>query len=1015
MKTKEEKRAKKARKKLYKKAIRPWKGLSIFSGVMAFIMILACFICTAFDNPIAIVSGDKFWRVENLDLANYTYFPNKELQFKTQGATSQKDIAKLVEAGGATLLKNENEALPLDVENQSDKKVSIFSTSSVNPVYGGTGSGNVDASKAKSFKEAFEDVGLDVNDTLWNFYESGAGKKYVRKNGGIMPVSAEVSEAPWGAYTQEVIDSVSGTAVVVLSRIGGEGYDASYTLDGQVNYLALDENEKKMLSEIQKMKQSGKINKIVLLLNYSNSVQLDFIDSYSIDACLWIGGVGINGIEAVADILVGKTNPSGSLPDTHLKNNFSSPAMVNSVALEYEGAQERVESNNARHYMVYQEGIYVGYRYFETRYFDTVMGRGNTDGYNYDQDVAYPFGYGLSYTSFEYSNFDMSYDAQSDTFNVSVTVTNTGDRAGRETVQVYASAPYTHGISTVEKSAVVLVGYDKTDLLAPSGEQGSSQTLNIKVDKKSLASYDCTANDGKGGYILDSGNYYLTVASSAHEATNNVLAVHGKNTTNSSIDKDGDLTMVGVHYQENYDSTTYNNILVNGKEVTIQNQLDMADLNRYEGADNGPIDNGVVYLSRADWANTYPKSATKVKLTAKIISDLKDIQYLEDAKDYVGEGLTIPEVKDLGLKLYDFIGVGLDEKIVKDGVEYSWDDLIGQMSFAEMRKLIGDSFHWTHPVESIDAPGTRDENGPQGLNTSIFLGASSGVETIAFCSEDVMSATFDDDLMYDVGQVFGKNCIDSGITFLYGPGNNIHRTPYGGRNFEYYSEDGFLSGKISAQEVRGMKVYGVEVLMKHFALNESEQQRLGLGVWLNEQSAREIYLKAFQIPIEEANANGVMTAYARWGCIWSGGNPNLMTKILREEWGCKGMQITDNCLVNYVNSVDGVIAGVTTFDNMLPYIYDDFGKYENDSVIYYAMQRASKYNLYAIANSNAMNGFGPNTEVHNYTPSFTTWSTVLAIVMPVCFVGCLTTYIVKRVKFKKKQRENDLQTKSMDN
>ncbi len=1004
MKTKEERRAKKARKKLYKKAVRPWKGLSVFSGVIAVVMILASFICTAFDNPIAIVTGDKFWRLENADYQNYTYFPNKELNFKTEGATTQSDIAKLVEAGGATLLMNENNALPLNPEIADDKNVSLFSTSSVNPVYGGTGSGNVDSSKAKSFKEAFESVGLDVNDTLWNFYTSGAGSKYARKSAGIMPVSAEVTEAPWSAYTSEVISSVTGTAVVVISRIGGEGYDASYTLDGSVNYLELDQNEKDMLTQIGSMKSSGQIKKVILLLNYSNPIELDFLDSYGIDACLWIGGVGAMGIEAVADIMVGNVNPSGRLPDTYLKNNFSSPAIVNSIALEYEGAEERGVSANARHYMVYQEGIYVGYRYYETRYYDTVTGRGNTAGYDYASDVAFPFGFGLSYTSFEYGGFKSTYNADTDSFTVEVTVTNTGARAGRETVQIYAQAPYLHGTSTVEKSAVILVGYDKTKALNP----GESETLTIKIDKKSLASYDVNANNGKGGYILDSGYYYFTAGKNAHDAANNFLsASEGKDVFNSVMTANGNSSLVASYEQEAYDSTTYTNIVVDGKAVTIENQFDIADLNRYSGADNGPIDNKVEYLSRDDWERSFPKSATTVKLTAGILSDLKDIQYLEDAKDYVGEGLSIPEVKDYGLKLYDFIGVGLDESITKNGVEYTWDDLIAQMSFAEMRKLIGDSFHWTHPVESVDAPGTRDENGPQGLTTSIFFGASSSVETMAFSSEDIMAATFDDDLMYDVGLVMGKNCIDSGVTFLYGPGNNIHRTPYGGRNFEYYSEDGLLSGKISAEEIKGMKEYGVEVMMKHFALNESEQQRLGLGVWLNEQSAREIYLKAFQIPIEEADANGVMTAYTRWGCIWSGGNPHLMTNVLRNEWGCTGMQITDNCLVNYVNSVDGVIAGVTTFDNMLPYIYDDFGAYESDPVIYYAMQRASKYNLYAIANSNAMNGIGPATEVYNVIPAFVTWSTVLAIVFSACFAGTLTTFILKKVKYKKEQKKQN--------
>lgn len=1003
MTTKEQKQAKKAEKKIRRKSTRPWKGLSLFTGIVTVVLLIASFVLSIFDNTFAIIFGSTFWKLKNAD-ANAVYFESSDPEFKS-GAKDQAEVAELVEAGGATLLMNKTvgnqPALPL----AKGERVNLFSTSSVNPVFGGTGSGNVDASKALNFKQVFEaeSVGLDVNETLWDFYETGAGKKYARTSAGIIAPAGEVSEAPWDVYTDEVLNSVSGTAIVVISRIGGEGADATYTLDQTQNYLELDEHEKQMLQEIKRMKETGKITKTVVLLNYSNTVELDFLfeEKYGVDACLWIGGIGQEGSKAVADILVGNVNPSGSLADTFLKDNFSSPAMVNSVALQYADAESRGVPSNAQYYMVYQEGIYVGYRYYETRYYDAVTGKGNTAGYDYDADVAFPFGYGLSYSEFEYRDFEAKYNLATDSVDISLTVANVSDVPGRETVQIYVQQPYVHGTTTVEKSAVVLAGFDKTGMLAANdGVEGGAdeQVVNISIARKDITSYDETANGGSGGYVLEAGNYYFTAATDAHNAVNNILASKDEIATD-----DGVAALVGVDVVATTESTKYN-VGANGEQIT--NEFENADINKYENADNGPIKNGVTYLSRSDWKGTFPDAATTVKLTAGLILDLQDIQYLEDGRDYMGDTAVIKETKDNGLTLLDFKGYDLDETITKNGKVYSWDDLIDQMSFEDMRTLIGDSFHWTHAVESINAPGTRDENGPQGLTMTLF-GGTSPIDTMAFSSEDVMAATFDKDLMYDVGLVIGKNCLDAGVSFLYGTGNNIHRTPYGGRNFEYYSEDGYLSGKICAEEVKGMKVYGAEVLMKHFALNESEQQRLGLGVWLNEQSAREIYLKAFQIPIVEANANGVMTAYTRWGAIWSGGNPQLMHTVLRKEWGCKGMQITDNCLVNYVNTVDGVIAGVTVFDNMLPYIYNDFADYENDPVVVEAMRRATKYNLYAIVNSNAMNGIGPNTVVKAVTPYFVVMSIVFTVLFGLAFVACLTMYIIKRIKYSKDKKQKN--------
>lgn len=965
----------KTRKKAYRKAkhraIRPWKGLSIVSAILAVLLLSVYGVLDMFDNTLALFAGGTFWELENED---------KEAVYYTSDFDSEEElveygtkIARQVEAEGAALLMNENQALPL-AEGAS---VSCFSGSSVNLVYGGTGSGNVDASKADTLKGALEKSGFRVNDTLWDFYSKGEGAKYLTGRGGtVTTTSATTSEVPWSVYTDEVKDSVASygdAAIVVLSRVGGEGADLEYD---KTNYLALDDDEKEMMDNIASLKEQGIVKKVVVLINSANPLQVDFLKDniYNVDACLWIGDVGGAGINAVADILAGTVNPSGSLVDTYCYDNYSSPAMQNFTPITYDGYKEGLIPENASTYMIYQEGIYVGYKYYETRYEDTVMGKGNAGNYVYGDDVAFPFGYGLSYTDFAYSNMNVNYNATTDQFEVKVTVTNTGDTySGKETVQIYAQSPYTqYDIDhKVEKASVALCGFGKTKELAP----GESEELTMTVDRRELASYDAY---GAGTYILDAGDYYLTAATDAHNAVNNILAAKGYTKANG-MDADGNAQLTFKWNNPSLDTATYS---TSKNGTKIENQLSDADINLYEGNDTT-----VTYLTRSDWEGTFPKESVQLALTDTMVEDLQDIQY--DPADYEKVEMPTLGAKN-GLKLYDMIGLDYDDP--------KWEDLLDQLTFDEMVSLIGDAFHWTMPVKSVEAPGSRDENGPQGLTATLF-GASLGVETTAFTSEDVMAATFNLELMEEVGKVIGNDCLNAKVAFLYGPGNNIHRTPYGGRNFEYYSEDGFLSGEISAAEVAGIQAKGVHVAMKHFALNDSEQDRIGLGVWLGEQAAREIYLKAFQAPFEDGDANGTMVAYTRWGCIWSGGHKGLMTNIMRKEWGSNGMTITDNVLTSYVNGVDGVMAGVSIYDAMLPFVTNLFPEYENDPVVVSAMREAAHHNLYAIAHSVAMNGVGEDTTVKLVRPQILNILQIAGIVFAVLFVVSLVLYIVRKRKF----------------
>ena len=593
---------KKAYKKTKRKHITPWKILAIICAVVMIVSIPLSILLQKFDNTMAARFGGSFWKLQNED-ANAQYYTS-DFNSAEEMVNYGLALTQQVEAEGAALLMNNNNALPL----AADAKVSTFSSSSVNLVYGGTGSGNIDASTADTLRTALEKVGVTVNPTLWDFYTVGAGKDYARSKSGTVAKSSEVTaEVPWDVYTDEVKDSVAqygDAAIVTLSRVGGEGADLSY---GEVNYLALDENEKAMLQNVAEMKKNGTVKKTILLINSANALQVDFLknNEYDIDAALWIGDVGISGINAVAEILTGKVNPSGSLVDTYCYDNFSAPAMWNFTPTTYEGYVEGGDvSAKAKSYMIYQEGIYVGYKYYETRYEDFVTGNGNAGDYAYGDIVAYPFGYGMSYTDFDISDMNVSYNAADDTYTVTVKVTNTGDMAGKKTVQVYVQSPYTDydKENGVEKSAVSLVGFGKTGMIEP----GASETLSMTVNKRDIASYDTY---GAGTYILDAGDYYFTAATDAHNAVNNILAAKGYTveSTNGKMTADGNADLTYTWTEDALDTTTY---ATSENGTAITNQLSCADPNLYEG-----IEETVTWLSRSDWNGTLPTETVKLALT----------------------------------------------------------------------------------------------------------------------------------------------------------------------------------------------------------------------------------------------------------------------------------------------------------------------------------------------------------------------------------------------------------------
>lgn len=903
-----------------------------------------------------------------------------------------KEIAEQLTGEGAVLLKN-NGALPL----AAGSKISTLSHSSVGIATCGTGSADIDTSKAPTLKEALEADGLEVNPTLWDFYLTGEGSKFPRNpskdtdaTGINVRSDYHVNEVPMDVYTDAVKDSFASygdAAIITITRLAGEMYDVP--IDGftdGTDALQLTQEEKDLLAMARE-----NFDKVIVLINSTNAMQCDFLtdDSYGVDAALWIGYTGTWGLNAVADILTGEVNPSGHLVDTYCNDNSTAPSLVNFYGTQYANA---TEDNNAewydfmldgnKYYNVYSEGIYIGYRYYETRYEDAVLGQGNAGDYDYNANVAYPFGYGLSYTTFDWSNFKSSYDAATDSFNVSVDVKNTGSVAGKEVVQVYFQSPYTDydKQNKVEKAAVELCGFGKTEILEP----GASETVTVNVPRSELAAYDA---NGAKTYILDAGDYYLTAAHDSHDAINNVLAAKGY-TVENGMTADGNADMAWNYNVASLDKDTYSVSAVTGEAIT--NQFDNADPSYY-GMD------GINYLSRSDWQGTWPQVVT-LEANEALIADLNMTgNYTADPDS----DAVMPTMgADNGMTLGMMIGKSYDDP--------DWDKLLDQVTFDEMAKLIGQGYHNTAMVQSVSKPSTLDDNGPQGFTQSL-----TGISTnhCAYSDENIMAATFNTELMEEVGKCIRNDVMDLGASGLYGPAMDTHRNAYCGRNFEYYSEDGFLSGKIAAAEISGIQSKGVYVYMKHFALNDSETKCRCISTWANEQSIREIYLKPFEMSVTEGGAKAVMNAFARVGAVWSGADAGLMTNVLRNEWGFDGFVLTDfsgnpmftarGIALRTFDAAYGVLAGTDSWDSSdVQWTTELTTQYKDCPEVVQAMRQSTHRILYVIANSCAMNGFTADTKIVKVTPWWQTALIVLDVVLAVLTVLCIVM-LVKRIKASK--------------
>ena len=866
-------------------------------------------------------------------------------------------VCRQVEAEGAALLLNKNNALPL----AADAKMSLFSQSASDPVLTGTGSAFMATGDAVSLYAALQDSFAPgcVNQELWKFYKTSGYKRVNAALSGGSPDQYRINEVPWEKYPEALkatFPQYGDAAIVVLSRSSGEGADLpnslealrDYMTDG--DYLQLCAEERALLDNLMQLKQDGVFKKVIVILNSSSTLQLDFIDDYDIDALLWVGNLGLNGIPAVADILAGKVNPSGRIVDTFQKDNHAAPAMQNYDAYPYTHAAElglaAAQNNNAlgidkcnQNYVVSQEGIYVGYRYFETRYEDYVLGRGNAGDYDYDKLVAFPFGSGLSYTTFDYSDFKIT--DQGSTILAEVDVTNTGKVDGKHTVQIYFQSPYTqYDIDNgVEKAAVELCGFDKKEIAA-----GKTEHFAIEIRKDDLTSYD--SNLAKT-YIMDAGDYYFTVASDAHNAVNNILMAKGADTARMS--GTGDAALTATWTLDEMDTITYAVSAYTGNAIT--NLFEDADLNKYAGAEGQTV----TYLCRNDWQGTFPTTQS-LRVTDAMWADglthnaEERTAIVEKMKTLYWQGATLPESGTGGaLKAIDFVETRYEDS--------AWDKLVSQISYGDMLNTIYNGAYNTHALPAINLPATMEADGPTGYTKSL-MGGSSGM---AFTSEDVIAASYSRDLACLVGKCMAEDMLHSNqnsdstsVAGIYAPGLNIHRSQYLGRHNEYYSEDGWLSGEIAASQVQGIRSKGVLAFAKHFALNDQEQGRYGISVWANEQSIREVYLEAFEGAIR-GGAMNVMTSFNRIGVVWSGAHYGLMTGILRDEWGMEGAAITDMSMnAKWMDYRMGVLAGQDIWCGQKGSMGTLDGS-ENDPAIASAVHRAMKNIVYSVTRTNAMN------------------------------------------------------------
>lgn len=776
------------------------------------------------------------------------YTATRPLTPAQQSARAQSEaVARKAMDEGMVLLRNENQTLPL-----KQKRVSVFGVGSVRPVYGGGGAGGIAAGSSDSLYTAFDQSGIQYSKPLYNLYSNYAatGKastaeyKQLGKSllDTLLPsISGFLQSTPKEMPASELSDDVmnqaaaaSDTAIYVLPRTGTE------TIDLKVDELRLSDNERQTLQKLDKA-----FKHIVVIANTTNTMELGFVEEFShIDSVLWVGAPGELGFRSVANALTGEVTPSGKLTDTYTYNLESNPAVVNTGNFQY-----RDKDGNAvrRYFENNQESIYVGYRYYEIFLSEE----------EYAKTVQYPFGYGLSYTTFNWSVQSTKADAHEIT--ATIKVTNTGAYAGKDVVELYYTSPFTQG--AIDKSTIALGGFAKTKQLQP----GESDTVTVTFSTDSMASYD---DQTARSWVLDKGDYLIKVGHDVHH----IMHTFTYTQPSTKVIKT--------------DNTT---------GATVTNQFD-------------DVRGDITYLSRSNPTDTMP---TKPSDKDYILPDSvvqADYRHIVKNQNIPTTGaknnILLKDLKDLS---YD---------------DAKWQAFLDQLTDKELVSLAGNGGYWTIPIKRLGIPKTTMYDGPASIRS--FLGAWS---TVAYPVPVVYASTWNTPLVEEIGAAMGNEAKSFNVDAVYAPSLNMHRSPLGGRNFEYFSEDPLVAGKMGAAYTRGIQSTGRVAVMKHFVANDQETNRAnyGLYVWTTEQSLREIYLKPFELAVKEGGAHGAMSAFNRVGTTWAGGSKALLTNVLRDEWGFKGFVITDAGVAGQGDHFDALQATEAGNDLMLAFLIDTPG------------------------------------------------------------------------------------------
>ena len=1007
-----------------------WRGLTTLTASLLTVSVAAGPVVDSYRTDIDKFLGTKSSAMvtDSTDEDLYTY--KSDYSSTTELLDSIEDLGERMSEEGTVLLKNENNALPLTKDET--QKLSLLGFSSYYPVQGGdmgsslTENEGTDADTV-DFVEALDAKGFKINEDLQKLYKSleAEFKTEVNMWGNIMEYYHITAPATDGVFSskepsQEKMDSVDSewkksmddynVMLVTIGRSstengtylpGVDGVDASQDMN-QTDPLGLSDDERDLINAAVEEKENNG-GKVIVMLNNANAMEIDEIkNNDGVDAIMEVGLPGGYGFYGVADILSGEANPSGHLTDTYAVTNANSPAAQNFGNYEWTNADPAVNINAEE---VEAEGIYTGYKYYETRYADTIFGQGNADAtvgsstgkaWDYDDEVSYPFGYGLSYTTFEQTLKSVDVDLSDRTVTAEVEVKNTGDVAGKDVVQLYTSVPYTdYDVENkVEKSAVQLLDYEKTDMIEP----GESQTVTITADAQDMASWDSTCSNEAGttgNWILDNGTYYFTVGNGAHEAVNNVLAAQDQ-------DVEGNKDNVQTWELGDFDSSSFA-VTLNG--TPVENQLQDADLNTW-------MEDTVTYLSRNDWEGTWPETYKDLTATDEMISTMADDYSDIEAN---GDPSSVIFGADNGMTLANLKGVD-------DITDERWSDLIDQITLEECLIRTGLGGTSTKVIESITSPEAIQNDGPNGFN-SYPLGqyANSDDSTGDPCViaeddpnrdykmgvmavETVIGQTFSKQLAEEWGKAVGNYSLWANTAIWWGVGTNLHRTPYNARNHEYFSEDAVLTAGQGAAIIKAGHEYGVLIAPKHLAFNDTEINRTGIAEFMTEQAARENELRGTQSCIEDANALAVMTTYNRVGCVTSNAHTGLLLNILHKEWGFKGLMsedfIQDPAYTKIRMAVhNGVTMTCNTGDNTMAAVeavwpYWSVENASQSEELLTDLKQAMLYQNYALANSNAMDGMSTSTHIEKLNTWYDNLITGLRIGFGVLTVLCAAMYLL---------------------